>query len=158
MRIYETYAERVCDFFDMPGGTYPAKELNSAVMQLPFAEAHLELEGRKVPEVAKLGHGANLQQHVQRNFFDVVADKASPLFLKTRPILVNRYHLESMQHWREWQTLGVYLRQYDLEPALVFRNDPHTLPVDYTQQASFYLADLRVLFIGETPYRWSGKA
>lgn len=157
MRIYQTYAHRVCEFFEMPAGSYTAKELNSAVMQLPFAEAHMELDGTKIDELPKIGSNKTLQEHAQASFFEVIGNPNQPLFLNTRPILVKGSDLEAIEHWREWKTLGAYLRQHDLEPCFVFRNHPHILPVTYTEKASWYLADLRMVFVGDEAFTWAGQ-
>jgi hypothetical protein len=157
LSIYDTYARKICIFFDIPPGSYSAAHLSGAVLQLPFAEAHMELDGVTVPNLPKLGAGLTLQAHMQKVFFDTVKQDDVPLFLQTAPFLIRAEDLSALEYWREWKTLGIYLRQLDLEPVLVFRNQPHKLPVSYTEDAQWYVADLRVLLVGEGEFEWGGQ-
>jgi hypothetical protein len=52
--IYDTYASKVCAFFDFPQGIYDASKMSSAVMQLPFAEAHQVLDGSEIAKLPRL--------------------------------------------------------------------------------------------------------
>jgi hypothetical protein len=97
-----------------------------------------------------------LQSHVQRNFFDVVSKTDLPLFLLTQPLMIERGELAELEHSREWKTLAVYLRQFDLEPCVVFRNQPQVLPSGEGRRAEFYMADVRILLMREAPTEWRG--
>lgn len=154
--IYDTYARKVCAFFDFPQGVYDASKMSSAVMQLPFAEAHQVLDGSEIAKLPRLGQGVTLQSHVQRTFFDVISKTDLPLFLQTQPLMIERGELAELEHSREWKTLAVYLRQFDLEPCLVFRNQPQVLPSGEGWRAEFYMADVRILLMRETPTQWQG--
>jgi hypothetical protein len=106
-------------------------------MQIPFAEAHMALDGTTAPNPPRLGETVALNAQVQRAFFDTISREDRPLFLLTVPCLVRSETLAGLDDWQDWFTLGTYLRQHSLEPCLVFRNQPQRLVTEVNETVRY---------------------
>lgn len=153
---FDSYAAKVCRHAELPQKAYASNSLNTVILNLPFAEAHLVLDGREATELPRLGETRSLQEHLQAAFFDVVRLPKAELFLFTAPVLIKKVFLERLEGWREWRTLAAYLAQSDLEPTIVFKNTPIPIKESPFETNTYYLADVRVIFVREEPFVWEG--
>lgn len=155
--LFDAYAAKICRHAELPPGEYDAHTLNSIIMTLPLGEAHAALEGVALESLPRLGETVSLNQHMQRNFFDVLGMAGRELYEFTVPVLVARRYLERLEGWRDWRTLSVYLGQNGLEPVMVFRNTSMPLKVAPFEQVDHYAADVRVLCLRDG-FHWSDRA
>lgn len=137
--IASLYADKLNALGDTLAAAATINELNHRVMQLPFAEAHLALSGKKADALPVLGDGVTLEEYVKLNFFAVVRATERQAFEMTQPVLVAGSHLVALNQWQEWKTLEAYLFTMRLQPCIIFRNKP--------LRAGLYVADCRVLFL-----------
>jgi hypothetical protein len=154
--LYHRYAAKICRRLDLPAASYSGEELTSAVMKLPIGEANAAFEGKQLGKLPRLGDTVSVREHMQSNFFDVIGMSEEPATRFTSPVLVKRSHLERLEGWHEWQTLAGVLRDHDLEPVMVFRNTPIPIKTSPYEETEYYVADVRVTFRREDPFRWSG--
>lgn len=147
--IYDTYARKLLDYFDVQPGDYDIGTLNELVLSVPFAEAHVVDNDLSEKSLPRLGEGLSVQDHMRRCFFDMVNSEA-PLFMMTSPFLIKREFLEALEHWREWRVLTLYLLQFNLDAAIAFRNRPIALDDRDGAKADYYLGDVRVFCAGDS--------
>jgi hypothetical protein len=154
--IFETYAAKICRQAELPPKTYDTYSLNNVIMTLPLGESHAALDGADLDKLPRLGETVGLNEHMQANFFNVLADHRRELWELTRPVLIKRQYLERLEGWRDWRTLTVYLAQEGLEPAAVFRNMPITIKTGMFETADYYASDVRVVLAKEGVFEWRG--
>lgn len=148
--MYEAYAQKLLDYFEVKPGSHGIELLNELVMAVPFAEVHMvhkELTAEKLPT---LGESLSVEAHFKRCFFGMVNSDADVL-LMTSPFLIKRDYLEALEHWREWRTVSMFMSGHHLSPSIAFRNRP------VGQREDYYIGDLRVFCHQETPIKWLGK-
>lgn len=150
MITFDAYATKICRHAELPAKDYESHSLNTVVLTLPFGAAHAALAEQPLDALPCLGETVSLNQHMQVNFFDVVADPDRELWEFTAPVLVTRGHLEQMDAWDDWCTLTGFLARFHLEPVIVFQNKPLPFP-DGEER---YVADVRVLFVREGVFGW----
>lgn len=132
--------------------------MNDVILSLPLGEGHAVVDGVDLDELPKMGSDINLHEHMQRNFFDVIASRKRELPEFTQPFLLSRAHLERLDGWREWRTLAVYLEQSYLQPTLVFRNTP--IPKHKVHESGvveiveYYVSEVRVMLARSDPFEW----
>lgn len=152
--IFDAYAAKICRHAELPPGEYDAHTLNSIIMTLPLGEAHAALDGVELEKLPRLGETVSLNDHMQRNFFDVIGMAGRELYEFTVPVLVARRYLERLEGWRDWRTLAIYLGHSCLEPSLVFRNTPFHTWISNAERDVYYSGDLRVLCHDERKFVW----
>lgn len=153
MFTFDTYAEKICRFAELKPRVYEAHSLNTVVLALPFAEAHAAYDGQPLDGLPRLGETVSLQQHMQEQFFDVIAAPSRGLYESTAPVLIKCSFLERLEGWAEWHALAAYLTRFDLQPLIVFKN----APLSAVGRESYYVADIRVICVRPEPYAWSGS-
>lgn len=149
MFSFEAYAEKICRHAGLPPRAYEAHSLNTVILTLPFGGAHAVLDQQPVETLPVLGEDVSLAEHMQANFFDVVASPERELWEFTAPVLVKRSLLERLGAWDEWRTLEGYLTGAGLQPVTVFQNGPQFL--------SAYVADVRVIMARRDKYEWNNQ-
>lgn len=141
MFTFEAYAEKICRHAGLPPRAYEAHSLNTVILSLPFGAAHAALDEQPLETLPVLGEDISLAEHMQANFFDVVASPERELWEFTAPVLVKRGMLERLAGCDEWRTLESYLEAFHLQPIFIFKN---TYMCNSTLESE-YISDLRVL-------------
>ena len=152
---FDSYATKVCLYSERKPGTYDSNALNSIILSLPFAEAHVAVEDLEIEKLPRLGETLRLRDHLQGAFFDVVRLPDVDLHMFTVPILIRQAFLERLEGWREWRTLAAFLSGDFLQPAVVFKNTPIPIKTGPFETETYYLADVRILFCRQEPFTWS---
>lgn len=145
--MYETYARKLLEYFDVKPGVYGTELLNELVLSVPFAEVHMVEKGLDAETLPKLGETVTVEEHMRRSFFDMVNGDGE-VFQMTRPFLIKRDYLEALEHWREWRTLSMWMVNFHLSPAVAFRNRPVGLREEY------YIGDVRVFCSSDEQIQW----
>ena len=149
MFTFEAYAEKICRHAGLPPRAYEAHSLNTVILSLPFGAAHAALDEQPLETLPVLGEDVSLAEHMQANFFDVVASPERELWEFTVPVLVKRSLLERLAAWDEWRTLEGFLAGFALQPIAVFQN----VSIEVLHDGS-YTADVRVICIHEILFQW----
>ena len=127
---------------------------------MPLGESHAVLDDVELEKLPKLGESVSLNDHMQRNFFNVVGTPNRELYEFTVPVLVRQNYLERLDGWRDWRTLSVYMMQQFLQPVLVFRNTPmptkRITDLGLVETVNYFVADVRVMCGRDEPFVWSG--
>lgn len=153
---FDSYATKVCRYSERKPGAYNSSSLNSIILTLPFAEAHVVFEELETEALPRLGETLSLKDHLQVSFFDVIRLSDVDLHMFTVPVLIRQAFLERLEGWREWRTLTAYLSEQSLYPAVVFKNTPIPIRESPFEKGTYYLADVRVLFGRNEPFVWGG--
>lgn len=149
MFTFEAYAEKICRHAGLPPRAYEAHSLNTVILSLPFGAAHAALDEQPLETLPVLGEDVSLAEHMQANFFDVVASPERELWEFTVPVLVKRSRLERLGVWDEWRTLEGFLASNHLQPIAVF----HNVQADTT--TSPYVADIRIIITNNVIFSWA---
>lgn len=149
MFTFEAYAEKICRHAGLPPRAYEAHSLNTVILSLPFGAAHAAFDEQPLETLPVLGEDVSLAEHMQANFFDVVASPERELWEFTVPVLVRRNLLERLGAWNEWRTLEGFLASNQMQPITVFQN----APID--TETGLYIADIRIIITKILTYSWS---
>lgn len=156
--MFDAYAEKICRYAKLTGPTVESNDLNQVIYSLPIAESHAVIDGIELENLPRLGETVSLKDHMQQNFFDVIASPQRDLWEFTAPFLVKRTYLERLDGWREWRTLSVYMGQEFLRPLIAFRNTPipkRTFGVGgIIENMDYYVGDIRVICGRSEPFEW----
>ena len=113
--MYDAYAEKICRHAELPANRYESNHLNDVILSLPLGESHAVLDGQELERLPRLGESVSLNDHMRRNFFNVVGTADRELYEFTVPVLVRQNYLERLDGWRDWRTLSVYMMQQFLQ-------------------------------------------
>lgn len=153
--MYDDYAAKVLRTSGFEPKAYQANSLNTIVLTLPFAEAHMLMMEMREADMPRLGETLPVQKHAQDSFLNLIHSDAE-LHMFTMPFIIQKKYLQDLQGWREWRTWEQYLEGLQLQPIIVFKNRSLEIEDDRGRPETYYLADMRVLFRRETAFDWKG--
>lgn len=157
--MFDAYAEKICRHAELPADTYESNRLNNVIFSLPLGESHAVLDGMELEKLPRLGEAISLNDHMQRNFFDILRAPHRELYEFTVPFLLRRSYLERLDGWRDWRTLSVYMQKEHLQPIITFRNTPMPTrsvgPGGIVESMDYYVADIRVMCARLEPFVWN---
>lgn len=156
--MFDAYAEKICRHAELPADRYESNDLNNVILSLPLGESHAALDGAELDQLPHLGENISLNDHMQRNFFDVIGSASRELYEFTVPFLIRRTYLERLDGWRDWRTLSVYMQQHFLQPVIVFRNTPLNKRraglAGVIESMDYYVGEVRVMCAHTEPFEW----
>lgn len=129
--MFEQYAEIILRTFRRPAGIYKASQIETLIDVIPLGEMDTS------SSMDTLGESLSVDKHARRVFFEPLSQGRFPE--QRVPFLIGRRFLEYLEAWRDWMTLENYLGQSDLQPKIVFLNDP--VMIDGRE---YYFAEMRV--------------